>query len=230
MSVVITTKKEIIMEILNSPVFKGINEREFEQMKREKCIRDGRYRKNDVIFSSGEAVKEFGTVKSGSVNVESLDLWGNRTILGNVEKGGVFAESYAVSGEALRVDAVAAEDSEILFFNIRKMLSSMESFDWYTKMLRNLLIIASKKNLTLSERIFCTAPKTLRGRLFRYLSSQSVINGAMEFEIPFNRQEMADYLNADRSALSNELSKMRSDGILDYRKNRFKLYKTEEQL
>ena len=94
--------------------------------------------------------------------------------------------------------------------------------------LKNLLIISVNKNLTLSTRIFCTASKSGRSRVMTFLSAQAVKNDNMEFTIPFNRQQMADYLNLDRSALSKELCRMRDEGILSFRKNKFKLYKIEQ--
>ena len=87
-----------------------------------------------------------------------------------------------------------------------------------------------KKNLTLSRRILCTAPKTVRGRLLTYLSGQAVQAGGMEFDLPFNRQQLADYLNLDRSALSKELCRMRDEGLLTFRKNHFVLRQLPELL
>ena len=95
---------------------------------------------------------------------------------------------------------------------------------WQPKFIRNLLQISLRKNLALSQRIFCTTPKTIRGRLLVYLSNQAAKAGSNHFKIPFDRQGLADYLNVDRSALSKELGKMRDEGILTTRKNAFTLY------
>ena len=96
------------------------------------------------------------------------------------------------------------------------------------KLLRRLLAVSMRKNLSLSQRIFCTTPKTVRGRLLTYFSAQAARCGRMEFEVPFNRQQMADYLNLDRSALSKELCKMRDEGLLEFDKNRFVLKQLPE--
>ena len=90
--------------------------------------------------------------------------------------------------------------------------------------MQNLFAIWVRKNLIPSNRIFCTTPKTVRGRLLVYLSSESAKAGSTSFTIPFDRQGMADYLNLDRSALSKELGRMKKDGILDFKKNHFILY------
>ena len=98
----------------------------------------------------------------------------------------------------------------------------------FRPLLRRLLAVSMRKNLSLSQRIFCTTPKTVRGRLLTYFSAQAARCGRMEFEVPFNRQQMADYLNLDRSALSKELCKMRDEGLLEFDKNRFVLKQLPE--
>ena len=125
------------------------------------------------------------------------------------------------------VDAVAAEECEVLFVNI-SAFSGGAPGTVHEKLLRNLLTVSMRKNLSLSQRIFCTTPKTVRGRLLTYFSAQAARSGSLQFEIPFNRQQLADYLNLDRSALSKELCKMRDEGLLEFDKNRFVLKQLPE--
>ena len=106
---------------------------------------------------------------------------------------------------------------------LRGLEESMVNRSWQKKLLKNILHVSMQKNLALSSRIFFTAPKTIRGRLLTYLSAQSMKAGSSTFDIPFNRQQLADYLNLDRSALSKELGKMRDEGLLEFYKNTFKL-------
>ena len=128
------------------------------------------------------------------------------------------------------VDAIASKDSEIAFVNTDILLSGQHhEKTWYFKMMNNLLHILAQKNLILSNRIFCTSAKTIRERLFTYFSNLSVKNGSKTFQVPFDRQQMADYLNLDRSALSKELGKMRKEGLIDFHKNSFTL-KTDSPL
>ena len=120
------------------------------------------------------------------------------------------------------ISVVAAEACDILFLDVGRMLQVCpNSCGFHNKLIRNLLSIASQKNLTLSRRIFHTSSKTIRGRLLSYLSFQSVKHGSREFEIPFNRQQLADYLSVDRSAMSNELSKMQREGLLTVDRSHF---------
>ena len=122
------------------------------------------------------------------------------------------------------VDAVAAENSTVVFFNLNVLLEEIyQSHSWQFKIQKNLLLITTNKNIILSNRSFCTAPKTIRERLSIYFSQQVMINKSNEFSIPFNRQQLADFLNLDRSALSKELCKMRDEGMIEFHKNYFKL-------
>ena len=169
-----------------------------------------------------------GLVRTGSVTVESNDMWGNRTILGNIGPGQVFAETYALlPTEPLLVDVTANEDCRVLFFCMDK-LSQVEAA-WSGQFLTNLLTISAHKNLHLSGRSFHTSPKTIRSRVFSYLNSVSLKTGKREFDIPFDRQQLADYLNVERTALSKELGKMQTDGYFTVRKNHFVLLKNELQ-
>lgn len=175
------------------------------------------FARGEMIFRAGESTASLGLVLSGSVQIENDDLWGNKSVLDRVMPGCVFAETYALlPHEPMLVNVIAAEQSEVLFLNMQKLCAD-------GRLTRNLLMISAQKNLQLSRRIFYTSSKTIRGRVLSYLSDQAVRQGDTEVVIPFNRQQLADYLSVDRSALSNELSKMQRDGLLTTQKNHFSL-------
>lgn len=184
-----------------------------------------KFKKGSTILHAGDLTDKMGLVMEGSVTVESDDAWGNRSILSKVEAGGFFAETYAVlPKESLLVNVIANEDCHILFLRIgslKQLQNNMEQ--WMIKFVSNLLMLSMHKNLMLSSRSFHTAPKTIRGRVMAYLNSVSMQKHAREFNIPFDRQQLADYLNLERTALSKELSKMKADGLIDYYKNSFKI-------
>lgn len=188
------------------------------------------FKKGEIIYRTGQTVTDMGLVEEGSVNITVNLYWGSSIILGNIEKGEIFAETYAaVSGKEMLCDAVAAEDCRVLFINVGKLLNVCKSAcGFHQKIIHNLLRISAMKNLNLSARMLHTAPKTIRGRLISYFSQMAAETGSREFTIPFSRQELADYIGVDRSALSAELSKMQKDGILTYRKNKFKLNKNAD--
>ncbi|MCD7755573.1 MAG: Crp/Fnr family transcriptional regulator [Firmicutes bacterium] len=215
------------MDLFQLPIFQGVSREAWEDMRAQGCVLRRRFEKGAYVFRTGDSTRQIGIVCTGSVRIESNDLWGNRSILSAVAPGQVFAESYAICGIPMMVDAVAAEDSDIAFLCLEPLLKRRDS-EAYPRILENLLRLSAQKNLTLSNRIFCTTAKTIRGRLVTYLSAQAAKNGSMDFFLPFDRQQMADYLNVDRSALSKELCRMREEGMLRFHKNHFTLLKMGE--
>lgn len=183
------------------------------------------FKKGTTILHAGDVTDKMGLVSEGSVTIESDDVWGNRTILSKVEMGQFFAETYSMlPGEPMLVNVVANEDCRILFLRIGSLKRLQNNTErWGLKFVSNLLIISTQKNLMLSSRSFHTAPKTIRGRVMTYLNSVSMQKHTREFNIPFDRQQLADYLNLERTALSKELGKMKRDGLIDYYKNTFKI-------
>ena len=207
----------------NTLLFRGITPEEIEGMMA--CL-DGhvkKYNKGEMIYHSGEIIRKAGLVLSGSVHIENDDLWGNKTILAHVGVGQVFAETYVcIPGEPLMIQVVAAEPVEVLFLNLGQgTRTCVKNCAFHGRLIQNLLMISAQKNLNLSRRIFYTSSKSIRGRLLSYLSDQATRTGSLEFEIPFNRQQLADFLGVDRSAMSNELGKMQKEGLLRVSKRYF---------
>lgn len=187
------------------------------------------YRRGSIIHHCGECISTIGLVLSGSVSVESDDIWGNKTILDKISVGNTFAENYAcLPGEPLMVNIVAAEATEILFLNTDYMLRvCSRTCGFHNRLIHNMLTISAQKNLNLSRRSLHTGPKIIRGRLLSDLSHQAVHHGSREFDISFNRQQLADYLNVDCSAMSNELSKMQKEGLIISERNHFRILNME---
>ena len=211
--------------MIHSLLFKDITEEEWLDMDRCGCMRQAHFSKGACIFRTGEIIQEIGIVLSGSINIENTDLWGSKSLLNNIAPGQLFGESYALCREPIMVTAVTAEPSEILFIKADILINTQyKSKSWHCKITQNMLQISLHKNLMLANRIFCTTPKTIRGRLLLFLSEEAARAKSTTFRIPFNRQELADYLNLDRSALSKELGKMRDEGILTFHKNQFILH------
>ena len=208
-----------------TPLFRGISAGEAASLL--ECLRaeTRRYGKGETIYHAGDTVHALGVVRSGSVLVAREDFWGNVAVLDRVEPGQIFAETYACTpGEPLMVRVSAASETEVLFLRTDRILDVCPSAcACHGTLVRNLLALSAQKNLTLSRKIFHTAPKTIRGRLLSYLSEQAVRAGSRTFSIPFDRQQLADYLGVERSALSHELGKMRREGLLQVRKNVFTL-------
>lgn len=210
----------------NTPLFHGVKENEISGLLSCLGAREKSYKKNEIIFRAGSVVHEIGLVEAGSVNIVVNFYWGNSNIFGHIEKGMIFAENYAaIPGRELICDVVAAKDCEILFLDLTKLLvTCSHGCIFHQRLIHNLLQISAQKSLKLSTRMMHTAPKSIRDKLLSYLSEQAMINGSTSFTIPFDRQQLADYLGIDRSALSNELSKMRKDNLISFKKNEFILH------
>ena len=118
----------------------------------------------------------------------------------------------------------AEADCKVLMVNLDVLFSeSTKGKTWREKLVYNLLSFSANKNLVLTDRIFCISSKGIRTKVMTYLSAEAVRAGSKQFTIPFDRQQMADYLNVERSALSKELGRMRKEGLIDSCKNRFTL-------
>ena len=210
-----------------TPLFHGIREGEIRQMLSCLGTHEKAYKKNELILRAGDPVHEIGMVESGSVNIVVNFYWGSSNIFGHIEQGRIFAENYAaIPGKELLCDVVAAEPCRILFLDLNKLLNvCQKGCSFHQRIVHNLVRILAQKSLNLSSRMMHIAPKSLRGRLLSYLSEQALIHGSTHFAISFDRQQLADYLSVDRSALSNELSKMQREGLISYKKNVFTLNK-----
>ena len=210
-------------------LFRGMDEAELAAALSALSAKEKTYEKDETILYAGNVSEHMGLVLEGSVTIESNDVWGNRTILSHIEKGGTFAETYALlEDEPMLVDVIANEKSNILFLRIGSLnLLQQDISPWRVKLIGNLLRISSQKNLHLSGRSFHTAPKSIRGRVMAYLNSVSLQKNNIDFDIPFDRQQLADYLNVERSALSRELSNMQQDGLIIVRRNHFEIAKNE---
>lgn len=209
----------------NTLLFRGAAEKELTDMLKCLDARERTFQKGEVLLSAGEGTRHMGLVLFGSVSIEIDDVWGNTSLIGRALPGQIFAETYAcMPGEPMLVQVTAAEKCAVLFLDAAKVMTTCPSAcTHHNRLVKNLLQISAQKNLSLSRRILHTTPKSIRGRLLSYLSEQARLAGSSRFHISLNRRQLADYLGVDRSALSNELSKMQRDGLLTYRKNDFEL-------
>lgn len=220
-----------LQNLENTQLFRGASREEVEEMLRCLDTEIRRYRKGETILRMGDRTRRLGLVLSGGVTLENDDAWGKRTVLGHVGEGEVFAETYAcLPDQPLMVNAVAAAETRVLFLDVGRLFSGQPGCVHQRVLVRNLLNITARKNLALSRRSFYTSSRTIRERLLSYLSDQAVLQGSDRFSIPFDRQGLADYLGVDRSALSNELSKLRREKLVYAEKNQFHLLKQEESL
>ena len=204
-------------------LFQGIREHEIEAMLTCFSAEERTYGKDAYIYRAGDVTGRLGVVMEGAVNIIKDDVWGNRKIIENIGGGQIFGETYAcLKGEPLMVDVQASERSRILFMDVNRILTTCSSScDFHNRLIRSLMYVLAGKNLMLTKKMDIITPKSLRERVMVYLSQESVKQGCRTVTVPFNRQQMADYLSVDRSALSAELSRMQRDGVISYEKSRF---------
>lgn len=217
-------------ELKRSKLFSGIDEKELGAMISCLSAEKRKYKRGEYILRYGDPVGVIGLVTTGSVDVIKEDYWGNRNIVAVILPGQTFAESYACAGDVpLGVSVQAAQDSEMLFMNIQRILTTCSSAcAFHARLIRNLVSLLAQKNLMMNEKLTYLAQRNTREKLLSYLSAESMRQHSSGFSIPFDRQQLADYLSVDRSAMSNELSKMRKEGILQYEKNHFLLLQPME--
>lgn len=182
-------------------------------------------RKGEYIFSEGKAAKYVGIVLTGEAQIVRNDFFGNRTIVAAIMPGELFGESFACAEvEELPVSVAASENSEIMLIDCKRIITTCSSScRFHNMIIHNLLQVLATKNLAFNKKIEITSKRTTRDKLMTYLLSQAKIHGSSSFEIPFDRQELADYLGVERSAMSKEISKMKDDGLIECERSWFKV-------
>ena len=181
--------------------------------------------KKYTIFSEGSTAKYIGIVLSGSAQIVQVDYYGNRSILTEIEPSEMFAEAFACAEvESLPVSVVANEPCDVMFIDCSHILHTCSNnCGFHQQMIFNLMKDLAEKTIVFHRKIEITSKRSTREKLLTYLSMCAKKAGKSSFEIPFDRQELADYLEVDRSGLSAEISKMKKEGIIDCEKNRFSL-------
>lgn len=211
--------------IQSSKLFQGIKTEEIPALLSCLLGKESSYNKGQFIYHAGDTTSSVGMVLSGSVHIIREDYWGNRTILSEVLPSDLFGESYAsLKTESIGVTCIAPENCEILFLDISKIITVCSSAcHFHTRLIQNLLKVMAQKNVNLTQKLDHMSKRSTRDKLLSYLSAQALKHKSNSFTIPFNRQQLAEYLCVDRSAMSNELSKLRDEGLLSFHKNEFTL-------
>lgn len=211
--------------IRSSQLFSGIFENELTAML--SCLKAEKkdFPKETFVLRAGDTAESIGLVLSGSVLIIQEDIWGNRNILSKVGPGQTFAAAFACApGSVLNVSVSAETPVTVMFLNIKRVLNVCPSAcTHHSRMIRNLLGELAEKNLRFGEKLTHMGQRTTRAKLMSYFSAEAQRLGKYEFDIPFSRQQLADYLAVERSGLSLELGKMRSEGLLDFHKSHFVL-------
>lgn len=213
------------------PLFDGVSGDEMEALLGCMGARERRYAKGETILAEGEKAGAIGIVLSGRAQVIREDYYGNRSIMTRLAAGDMFAEAFALSGvEHMPVSVVALEDAGVLLIDAGRIVHTCDrSCGFHSRMIYNLMRILAKKNLLCNQKIEITSKRSTREKLMTYLMMQAKKAGSSSFVIPYDRQELADYLEVERSGLSMEISRLRKEGVLLSEKNRFTLLGTDHR-
>ena len=217
--------KDLLHIIRSAPLFSGVSDTELTAMLA--CLKAEKksFPKEAFVLQAGDTAASIGLVLLGTVLVIQEDIWGNRNILSKAGPGQTFAAAYACApGSRLNVSVVADTPITVLFLNVERILTVCPSAcSCHSHMIRNLLGELAVKNLQFSEKLTHVGQRSTRSKVMSYLSAEAQRLGTYELDIPFSRQQLADYLCVERSGLSLELGKMKKDGLLDYHKSHFVL-------
>lgn len=223
--------KKFLPVLLESELFSGMESNSISSFLECMGAIIRKYSKDEIIFHMGDYTKQIAIILTGSVLTVKEDIWGRRHILAMIKSGETLAESFAAAKESiLTVNAIANSDCELLFLNIDKMLSVCSlACDAHNRVIRNLISVLAEKNLMFNEKITHMSRRTTREKLLSYLSSEARIQKSLSFDIPFDRQQLADYLSVERAAMSVELFKLQRDGLLKTKNKHFELFIDSQQ-
>ena len=217
--------KEYIPVLKRTKLFAGVGEEGIGAMLTCLGARLRTFKKGEYVLRQGEHRNDILVLAGGSLHIQKDDYWGNRSILGQIGIGEIFGEAYAApeSGTLLN-DVIALEDSAVFFFDVKRIITTCSSAcRFHTRVVQNLFFTISEKNRSLVRKLDYMSKRTTREKLIAYLSEEAKKENSPYITIPFNRQQLADYLSVDRSAMSKELCRMRDEGLLEFEKNQFKL-------
>ncbi|MBE5780660.1 MAG: Crp/Fnr family transcriptional regulator [Clostridiales bacterium] len=206
-------------------LFSGVEETDLRAMLSCLDAKERSFVKGQYIVHQGEQLSEIMILAEGSAQIQRDDYWGNRSIIALVGPGDMFGESYAAPGSApMANDVIALSPCTVLYFNVQRILTVCSTAcRFHSMVVQNLFYAISDANRRLVQKLDHMTKRTTREKLLSYLSQEAARQKSSSFTIPFNRQQLADYLSVDRSAMSSELGKMRTEGLITYEKSRFTL-------
>ncbi|QIB69737.1 Crp/Fnr family transcriptional regulator [Aminipila butyrica] len=221
--------KKYLNILKHNPLFANMTEEELPIMLDCLMVKVRDFSKNEIILMAGDRIDRVGIVVEGSVHIVKEDIMGNRTIIAHIATGQIFGEAFScASTEKLPVTVMASVNCTIMFIDYNRIINTCSNAClFHHRLLENMLGILARKNIMLNNKIEHMSKRSTRDKVLSYLFEQTQQQERRSFKIPFNRQELADYLCVDRSALSNELSKLREEGILEFNKNEFNLLMDE---
>lgn len=222
--------KEYIPILSKTKLFLDMPEEDIVAMLGCLQARKKSFRKGEYVLRQGEHINDITVLVEGHLHVQKDDYWGNRSIISTLGVGEIFGEAYVGpdSGVLLN-DVVAVEDSVVIFFDVFRLINVCSSAcRFHSMVVQNLFLAISEKNRQLLQKLGHMSKRSTREKLISYLSEEAKKQKSGTITLPFNRQQLADFLSVDRSAMSSELGKMRGEGLIVFEKNKFTLLMKNE--
>ena len=221
--------KVFIPNFMDIPLFQGLEREEISEVLQKFHALIKHFPKSDYIYLAGDCVENLCVVLEGTVQMIKEDIWGEKSIIANLGAGSVFAENFLGRlGDRSVVSYFVASDSEILMLPLGRALYDVSAPSKASQRLMcNIVSVLADNNTRLIEKTEILCKKTLRSKILAYLEQEARNNACRQITIPFNRTDLANYLDADRSALTRELARMREEGLIDYNKNTFTILASE---
>lgn len=207
-------------------LFAGLTRDEIVELLDELVAQEVTYRKHEFVLHLADCPRYVGVLIEGKADITQEDFWGNRNLIAQLHPGQIFAESFAFTNSETTVAVQAQQDSTVVWLDPRRIFQSDSSTDTYRiKIAENLIGLFARKNRYLNQKLRHISQRTTKEKLLSYLSSVARANSSDTFTIPFDRQQLADYLSVERSAMCSELSKLQKQGYLTYHRSTFTLHR-----
>jgi len=205
------------LDIKKSLLFKDLSNEDFKYMM---TFLDGQikdFEDNQIIFDYYRHLDVAGILLQGQVRGAMLNENGNEYSLNLYYPGDIFATSYSlIKDEVSLVQFKSVDQSQVLFIKLSNLLNNDDS-RVVNEFRINLLKVIALNNINQNKRMQVLAQKSIRDKVIVYL--YGIKGNKKTINLTLNRQDLADYLNVDRSALSRELSNLKKEGYIDYYKN-----------
>lgn len=214
------------LDIVNdTPLFSNVTYNEMNDLLNCMNARAKKFEKDSFIFFTGDTPEGVGILLEGAALIIKEDLFGNRTVISRVEPGEIFGEVFSCAlVEELPISVIAESDCQVLILDYKKVITTCSSScKFHNMLIKNMLKILAQKNLYMNRQNDILSSKTTREKLLKYLESVGEEKNAFTFSVPYNRQELADLLGVNRSAMTRELANLKEEGVIDFDKNSFTL-------
>ena len=219
---------EVFPALSACSLFAGLTQDEIAAILPCLSARQTGFRRGQFLLRAGDEVRFAGVVLAGEVELLQEDFWGNRNLLAAAGPGELFAEAFACVQARAPVSVLCKTDGRVLYLDTHAVFSPCEKgCTQHRTLSQNLIRVLAEKNMQLNEKAGYLSQRSTREKLLAYLSAQAHRTGSASFRIPFDRQQLADFLSVNRSAMSAELSKMQREGLLRAERSDFTLFQPE---